>query len=237
MRIKQSLIIIFCLFVLSFNFNVYAKGGGKGHHFRKLDTTPRDSESGTIAVTVESNIYQGTTYLSPVVDFSLNGGWNIQVASYNIPVRGGGAQNFEWDSYINVSKTFNISEKIKAIFGTQNGTTALTQTHRWHNSDYALLLYQFTPTSNIHGGPYFANKSLSATTNVIGYTAGFSFEAARNITIQGDYFSGSNNMSGAVLNVLYRLNKKTQAYVGIGIPETNSGNEFYGIIGVVLRIY
>ena len=93
------------------------------------------------------------------------------------------------------------------------------------------MIYQPIPTANIHAGPYWANKALTVTSDYLGYTAGFSFEPIKNtITIQGDYFSGSNNMSGAIVNVWYRFMLKAQVYFGVGIPETNSGNEFYGSV-------
>lgn len=212
-----------------------AKGSKKDHPMRKIDTTPNTLDADVWTFYLESNTYQGTVYLNPVLDFSARGGWDIQIASYNIPVQGGGAQNFEWDSYINVSKTFDMSTQFKAVIGTQNGTTALNQTHQLHNADYGLMIYQPIPTANIHAGPYWANKALTVTTDYLGYTAGFSFEAIKNtITIQGDYFSGSNNMSGAIVNVWYRFMPKAQVYFGVGVPETNSGNEFYGTVGFSL---
>ncbi|MDD1613533.1 MAG: hypothetical protein LUP98_02640, partial [Methylococcaceae bacterium] len=117
----------------------------------------------------------------------------------------------------------------------QNGTTALNQIHQLHNVEYGLIIYQPMPTSNIHAGPYWANKALTVTTDVLGYTAGFSFEPVKNtITVQGDYFSGSSNVSGAIVNVWYRVVQPVQVYVGVGIPEHNSGNEFYGTVGFSL---
>jgi hypothetical protein len=228
-----------CLFVLCLSSLLFTslqtEAKGKAHPIRKIDTTPNIRNQDVWTFTLESNTYRGTVYLNPVLDFSSKDGWDIQIASYNIPVYGGGAQNFEWDSYINLSKTFDISKQFKAIIGTQNGTTALDQTHQLHNVEYGLIVYQPTPTSNIHAGSYWANKALTVTTDILGYTAGFSFEPVKNtITIQGDYFSGSNNVSGAIVNVWYRFVPQVQIYVGVGVPETNSGNEFYGTVGFSL---
>ena len=228
---------LFTLCVCSFIFTsspTEAKGS-KAHPLKKIDTTPSNRNEDVWTFTLESNIYRGTVYLNPILDFSSKGGWDIQIASYNIPVYGGGAQNYEWDSYINMSKTFDISTQFKALIGTQNGTTALNQTHQLHNVEYGLLIYLPTPNSNIHAGPYWANKALTVTTDVVGYTAGFSFEPVKNtITVQGDYFSGSSNVSGAIVNVYFRFISQAQIYVGVGVPETNSGNEFYGTVGFSL---
>jgi hypothetical protein len=185
-----------------------AKGGSKVHPFRKVDTTPNTRN---------------------------DDGWDVQIASYNIPAYGGGAQNYEWDSYVNLSKTFDFSAQFKAIAGMQNGTTLFSTTRQYHNIDYGLLVYLPTPAVNLHAGPYWANKALTVTKDTLGYTAGFSVEAIKNtLTVQGDYFSGSNNVSGAVVNVFYRIFPKAQVYFGVGVPETNSGNEFYGIVGFIL---
>lgn len=229
-----------CLFALCVSSLLFTSlpseaKGSKAHPIKKIDTTPNTRNEDVWSFTLESNTYRGTVYLNPVIDFSSKDGWDIQIASYNIPVYGGGAQNFEWDSYINMSKTFDISTQIKALIGTQNGTTALNQIHQLHNVEYGLIIYQPMPTSNIHAGPYWANKALTVTTDVLGYTAGFSFEPVKNtITVQGDYFSGSSNVSGAIVNVWYRVVQPVQVYVGVGIPEHNSGNEFYGTVGFSL---
>jgi hypothetical protein len=209
-----------------------AKTGAKAHPIKKVDTTPNNNDADVWGFTLESNVYRRTLYFSPVLNFSSKNGWDIQVASYNIPIYGGDAQNNEWDSYINLSKTFVINEQFKALLGTQNGTTLFTKHHQFHNVEYALAIYQPNLTANFHAGPYWANKALTTTTDVLGYTVGFNTELIKNkLAVQGDYFSGSNSVSGAIVNVLYSVLPKVQIYFGVGVPETNSGNEFYGTIG------
>jgi hypothetical protein len=240
-RQNHSNIYNICLFALCLNSFIFttetveAKGRSRAHPVKKVDVTPNTRNEDVWTFTLESNTYQSTVYLNPILDFSSRNGWDIQIASYNIPVHGGGAQNFEWDSYINLSKTFDISTQFKAIAGTQNGTTAFTASRQYHNVDYGLLVYQPIPAVNFHAGSYWANKALTATTDYLGYTAGFSFEPIKStLTVQGDYFSGSNNVSGAIVNVFYRFLPKVQVYIGVGVPETDSGNEFYGTLGFSL---
>lgn len=209
-----------------------AKEGKKAHPVKKVDVTPNPNDEGVWSFTLESNIYQSTVYLNPVLDYSSKDGWDIQIASYSIPVYGGGAQNYEWDSYINLSKTFDINESFKTLIGTQNGTTLFSAVRQWHNFNYGLLIYQPTPILNIHAGPYWADKNLTVTTDVLGYTVGFSYELIENsLSLQGDYFSGKSNVSGAIVNLFYHVLPNIQVYVGAGVPETNSGNEFYGTVG------
>lgn len=210
---------------------VLAKAGKKAHPVKKVDVTPSTQDDDVWAFTLESDSYEATAYLNPVVDFSSRNGWDIQIAFYNIPVYGGGAQNYEWDSYLNLSKTFYLNGRFKALVGTQNGTT-LFSASQWHNFDYGLLLYQPISFLNLRAGAYWADKALSTTSDVGGYAMGFSLELIKNaLSFQGDYFSGHSNVSGAVVNLFYQCLPKTQIYLGVGVPETNSGNEFYGIIG------
>jgi hypothetical protein len=211
------------------------KGGAKAHPFRKVDTTPNGQDGDVWTLTLESDTYLQTSYLSSILGFSSRNGWDIQIASYNIPVYGGGAQNYEWDSYINLSKTFEISRQFKAIVGSQNGTTLFSTSRQYHNIDYGLLAYLPTQSINLHAGPYWANKALTATTDYLGYTVGFSLDLIKDtITLQADFFSGSNNASGAVINLNYQVLPKAQIYIGAGIPTPNSGNQFYGIVGFTL---
>lgn len=219
------------LLILLLPCAVFAKDSGKAHPVRKIDTTPNTDNSDVWAFTLESNTYADTVYLNPMLDFSSANGWDVQIASYNIPVYGGGAQNYEWDSYINLSRSFDINDRLKAVIGTQNGTAALGTQHKWHNIDYGVIAYQPLSFLGLRAGPYWADKELSVTTNVVGYTLGFNLNLSREFYIQADYFSGHSNVSGAVVNVWYYL-----AYAGIGVPETDSGNEFFGTVGFKLSL-
>lgn len=209
----------------------HPKDSGKAHPVRKIDTTPNTDDSDVWSFTLESNTYAATDYLSPTLDFSSVDGWDVQIASYNIPVYGGGAQNYEWDSYINVSKSFDVTKQLKAVLGTQNGTTALSTQHQWHNIDYAVISYQALPLISLRAGPFWADKALTTTTDVLAYTVGFNLNFTADFYLQGDYFSGHSNVSGAVINLWYQ-----SIYAGVGVPETDSGNEFYGIVGLKLNL-
>ncbi len=211
---------------------VLAKAGKKSHPVKKVDVRPNANDDDVWTFSLESDTYESAAYLSPTVDFSSRDGWDLQAAFYNIPIYGGGAQNYEWDSYLNLSKTFEINASFRSVLGLQNGTTLFSSSREWHNFDYGLLIYQPFPFLNVHAGTYWANKALATTTDVMGYTTGFSLELVKDkLSFQGDYYSGHSNVSGAVVNLFYQCLPKTQFYLGVGVPETNSGNEFYGIVG------
>ncbi|MFI3186542.1 MAG: hypothetical protein QX198_11250 [Methylococcaceae bacterium] len=54
------------------------------------------------------------------------------------------------------------------------------------------------------------------------------------LSLQADYYSGQSSLSGAVVSLQYQAAKNFQAYAGVGVPETNTGNAFYGIVGLTL---
>ena len=224
-----ALIILCALFS-----DAYAKGQ------RRLDTTPNmNDEQDEVTLQVEGNYYHipdsfnqttgnpnptDTYYINATLDYSLTTGTDIQLATYNCPLAGGGAQNYECDSYVNLSQTFNITKHWSFLLGSQNGTVFASPS-QWHNADYGLFVVQ-NKLVNFHAGTYFVDKTLATTTNSVEFTAGFQLDFDNGFMVQSDYFSGHNNLSGAQWNVFYK-----QYYIGVVVPEHNSGNEFAGVVG------
>ena len=227
------------LILLLASGTVFAKGQ------RRVDTTPNsNTEENTWTLQVEDNYYHipdqinqttgnpnptNTNYINATLDYSLTTGTDIQLGTYNCPLSGGGAQNYECDSYINLSQTIKIKDNWSAVIGSQNGTVFASPS-QWHNADYALLVLA-NKQVNFHAGPYFVDKTLATTTNTIGYTAGFEIDLNEHWKVQADYFSGHNNLSGGQWNVFYN-----QYYIGVVVPEHNSGNEFAGVVGIKLNL-
>jgi len=211
---------------------------GKGNH--KLDTTP-ELETDVWTVQIEENYYHttnaydtngkalaiDTNYVNATISYSFDFDLDAQIATYNCPLSGGGAQNFECDTYINLVQTIKLRDKLNLILGTQNGTV-FNAPGQWHTVDFGVLSYTPTTGIELHGGSYFVNSYLaSLPVDVIGYTGGFVAKVNPTFSIEADYFDGHNNLSGAQLNVFYKL-----CYVGVIIPETGSGNQYAGVAGV-----
>ena len=211
---------------------------GKGNH--KLDTTP-ELETDVWTIQVEENYYHttnaydtngkalaiDTNYVNATISYSFDFDLDAQIATYNCPLSGGGAQNFECDTYIKLVQTIKLRDKLNLILGTQNGTV-FNAPGQWHTVDFGVLSYTPTTGIELHGGSYFVNSYLaSLPVDVIGYTGGFVAKVNPTFSIEADYFDGHNNLSGAQLNVFYKL-----CYVGVIIPETGSGNQYAGVAGV-----
>ena len=228
----RLLIPVVAFGLLAFPLPVLAKEKAKAEHpMKRVDVRPNDEDEDIWTLTLESNIYRNNLYLDPVLDFSSHSGWDVQIAAYNVPVWSQGTRG-DWDSFVNLSKTFAFGELYKLVLGTQNGTGFAASSHLYQNFDYGLMVWQPVGFLNLHVGPYFANAALAGVGNVPGFAAGFSVDLLEDVvTLQGDYFSGHAGMSGAIVNLFVTASPGIQAYIGLGVPEQNSGSEFYGIFG------
>lgn len=208
------------------------KSKSKSHVVKKVDISPNDNDNDVWTYGLESNVYATGSYISPSIDFSASNGWDIQIASYNIPINAEN-QNSDADTYINIVKTFTLNPHFSALIGAQNGTNIASNVRQWHNFDYGLISYRLIPSIELHSGLYWVNKALSGTTNVLNFTSGFSIDLLDNrLTFEGNYFGGNSGVSGATVTLLYQVLPKIRIYMGVGVPEKDSGNEFYGIMGV-----
>ena len=211
---------------------------GKGNH--KLDTTP-ELESDVWTVQIEENYYHttnaydrnskalpiDTNYVNATIGYSFDFGLDAQVATYNCPLSGGSAQNFECDTYINIMQTINLRDQLNLILGTHNGTV-FNAPAQWHHVDFGVLSYTPIEGIEMHAGSYFVNSYLATLpVNVIGYTTGFVAKLTPRFSVEADYFDGHNNLSGAQLNFFYK-----SYYVGVIIPETGTGNQYAGVAGL-----
>ena len=216
-----------------------AKSHKKESSLNKVDTNPNIENIDVFTLTSEANFYRNSLYENFDLDFSSFDGWDIQLASYNIPVYQDPSLNLSYqaDTYINASKTFRLNALLGILIGSQNGTylSASVSPMQWQNFDYSLAVYQVNSFMSIRAGLYWANRAMSGTTDVLGYLPGITLNLIDNtLTLQADYYSGHSGLSGAVINLQYQATRYFQTYVGVGVPETNSGNEFYGILGFSL---
>jgi hypothetical protein len=188
----------------------------------------------SIIFSLESNTYENVTYLNPGITYS-HSGYNIGISSQNVPVHSSGAQNYESDTYLNLSKVFTISDKFTTTVGAQSGYVIKGPLNKdtLHLYDYLDFKYRPFDKISLHVGPYYVNRNLSTTISYIGFQTGFRIILIQDvIKLNVDYVSGRSNVSGAISQITYKSTiDGLSPYLGVGIPETKSGNEFYGIIG------
>ena len=181
----------------------------------------------------ELNFYQGTLYNNIFLDVDIQN-YDVGVSLQNIPIYGGNIQNYDYDGYFNLSKDFNYNN-LKLTFGTQLGTNLYfikKCKHSLHEFSYINSLLNLNKIK-LNLAFYHVNTSLATKPENYGFFCGIDLTLIENYaTIQAQYISGHNNVSGTTINLKLINNKKFQPYVGVYVPETNSGNEFYGTFGL-----
>jgi hypothetical protein len=221
----------FCLIIFLVNIScVEGATKDKSHPSRHVDKSLNLEDKDEWAFTNEFNVYRNASYLNTAIEFSGKNGWDFQFSSNNLPLYDNGG-NFTYDTYVNVSKTITFKSKTRWTIGAQAGTTLFTP-RQLHSFVYMITTQELIPGVDTRSGSFFANKQLTGTTNVFGWMFGFTWTIKPNIILTGDYYSGNNSVSGGTVNLAYKFKSGFTGTIGVGIPETNSGNEFYGITGV-----
>lgn len=189
------------------------------------------SSQDKIELTQELNQYSNLLYLNEAIEIPINS-WDIGFQIQNIPLINGNIQNFEYDAYLSISNTFNITENFSIQLGEMGGIL-LTGKGKFQNFSYLDIEHKVLPDLSIHYGIGYVNMALSGSSqNLVGIT-GIDWQFHQ-LHFSGDYWSGHNNLSSAQLSIGYEFSK-VEPYLGIIIPETNSGNEFVGIIGTMIK--
>ncbi len=205
---------------------------------KRLKINPMtDNESAWIA-NIETDVYRAGTFENITVGYSANNGWDISLSLLNAQVLGNNNQ-FQGNTFFNIAKTFDINNDFSITAGTQNGIAlANVQPQLWFNFNFLDNRYDVTPWLLLHGGPYLANAAITGTSRQVGFLTGAEITFIQNkLSLQMDYISGHHSLSGATVNMLFNITPRCQIYMGVLVPEQNSGNEFAGIIGFNLSTH
>lgn len=192
-------------------------------------------DSGKTILFGEVNIYRDTLYNNwSLQKFNTNWTYGIQVV--NVRLDGIPAQNYENDTYLNLSRRISLySFTLEA--GIQGGYNFSSMSpKKLHATSFNDGSYEFNKNLSLHFGGYYVNDELATIHEPYNFQTGIKYKFEK-ITIVGDYYSGHNNLSGASVNVIYKLTPYLRPYVGILVPETNSGNEFAGTVGVSYKLF
>jgi len=182
----------------------------------------------------EWNIYRNALYNNwSFMDYGPQWTYGVQIA--NVKLLGDQMQNYENDTYINLARRVSFN-KISVEIGGQAGYNFGNTPKKLHATSYADITYSISDTLSTHFGGYYVNDELATIHQPFNFQAGIKYKINKFI-ITGDYYSGNNNLSGAVIDVYYQISKNLRPYIGIMVPETNSGNEFAGITGFTWKIF
>ena len=230
--------VLFTVTGLLFSDAVYAKtdktkSKSKNHFQQKrLKINPVTKSEDAWTANAETDVYRAGTYENLIIGYSAINGWDFSLTLINTQVLGS-HKHFVGETFFNISKTFDINDSFSMVLGSQNGL-ALVNSHPqlWYDYTYLDNRYTIFPWLLIHGGVYFANAALTQTSRQIGFLTGTEIQLIQKcLSLQMDYISGHQNLSGATINLLLNITTRTQMYLGVSVPEQNSGNEFAGIAG------
>jgi hypothetical protein len=199
---------------------------------KRLKINPVTDEGDAWTANAETAIYRAGTFENLSVGYSTSNGWDLSLSLVNIEIIGPN-KLFQGDTFINIAKTFPIYPDFSIVVGSQNGV-ALFNSHPqlWFNYNYLDGRYDVTPWLSMHLGSYLANSALTGTARQVGLTVGTEIGIIpHKLALQMDYTSGHQAVSGAAVNMLWTVTSRCQMYMGVYVPEQNSGNEFAGIIG------
>lgn len=193
--------------------------------------------------TTELNIYQNSIYVNKFLEWESADELTIGIYFNNIPLdhQGKYRQTYIDDTYVGIGKwwgkrgelRFGISGQI----GTQLPEDGMRQTTRSLLAvTIAQVQYTFLNNFIVSIGPYWANPAMSTVGNYVGTAVNVGWKLSNQLRIEGSWYSGKTNLSGAIINMYYSIFPDTDVYVGVQIPEANSGNEFAGNVGFIVLL-
>lgn len=180
----------------------------------------------------ETDLYQLGTYTNFSFGYSAKNDWDISVSLLNVQITGSNL-SFQGEPFINTAKTFELSSRLELTFGSLNGfTTGAVAPAQWLNFNFIDFQYVPVPGVEVHGGPYHANRAITGTSRQVGFQTGIEIDLLGDrLALNMDYISGEHSLSGANVTLTLNVTSLLQVYLGVLVPEANSGNEFAGLVG------
>lgn len=124
-----------------------------------------------------------------------------------------------------IQKQFQLSESFDVNFGTQSGINLADQ---WDEKEFAFFnygigIYHFmNKKSRLIGGVYHTNRNFVGEGTHVGFLVGYELKIAPRTYLMGDWISGNNESSAAVIGAMYNVTKRFQFCAGVLLP--NQGN-------------
>ena len=266
-RVKKHKLFVALIVLLLSVSNAYARGGKKISRPITTDISIDNDDEGkdrlVLNVEQDSYSYANTEYFAPMLTYSTHG-WSIGLASQNIPWSGGGngnqAQNYQNDTYFNLSKTFRYGDvldfwdkdaddddidflnRFSSTLGSQTGLVfpLSSSTQPGYVNHNTLHEFYFEDNDievikdrlSVHAGPYWVNAGLSTLTSYWGYQDGVEVVILpKKLRFNFDLYSGHSNVSGRVYQATYSIDKHFELFAGYGEPASASGNHPYALMG------
>lgn len=170
------------------------------------------------------------------LDYGLGNGWSAGLSLYNIrPYSPEGPRPIP-DTLFNLEKIFSITPHWDMAIGTQSGFNPGRLNSNQSFVDFTFIQNKFTAPNDwgkYYLGYYYANKSLFGDGNRNGFMVGYDIPLIKDkLNLMGDYVSGTNEGSVAVIGVVVLAPQDWQISLGAQLPSPGSHNDY----GFVLEI-
>lgn len=180
-----------------------------------------DQKHNQLGYTTELVVYEANAYFTPTISFTTPDKFNLSISS----------QNSTDNIFISASQFLKITNQFALILGGQLGYDFSADTQKFQSIEYLDLRIRPVNWLIFHVGPFYVNRAVSSTYDYVGLQTGVEFNFKK-MKLNFDYFGGHSMISGATATLTNKWSSYFNSYIGIGVPETNSNNEFYGIIGL-----
>ena len=194
-------------------------------------------------INISTQVRLGTAYTT--IDYGLTRDLEIGLNVFNVQLYPGGntPQLGEADQaglLINGQKTFEIFDHFKTGLGTQVGLSSTGPTNSTDLLQFSWLTGMWEPIDGEYGryviGCYFGNHNYLGNGNRVGYLIGAEIPIIRErLSFVGDYISGTNNSSVAVVGLVANVWRDWQFSLGVQLPSPHSPNS-YGLVFELTRI-
>lgn len=124
-----------------------------------------------------------------------------------------------------IQKQWQINSNLLLNVGSQMGfnISSRVSNKRLGFFHYGLAIFPFMKgKSRIVSGAYFANKHYLGRGNHSGFMLGYELKLSKRWYLMGDWISGNNDLSCAVLGLMFNAGKRTQLCAGWQLPNRNS---------------
>lgn len=134
----------------------------------------------------------------------------------------------------NGQKGFDLGRSFKVGVGTQLGQSVPEDPDRVQLADFSWLVGVAKlprDLGKLYGGAYYANRTFrGARGEDFGFMLGYDIPVTERLSLVGDYVSGRNGLSVAVLGGVVRLTKHWSLSLGGQLPSPGSGNSYGGVL-------
>lgn len=119
-----------------------------------------------------------------------------------------------------LQKQFHVNKKFDLNAGIQAGYNLTDQFNAKAFSHflYGLGVWHFKKGSRLVGGIYHSTPRFIGPGNTVGFMAGYELKLSKRFYLMGDWISGRNDASVAVIGAMYNASERVQLCAGWQIP-------------------